>query len=210
MESFRDLSTKGNGRRYIRRRRRLEAASLPPPPTFNSTTRGRKRLRAAIDKTPGSDHVVLAITAIPDQYQGAWIGDEPTDTEDAKHAALTFFALDQQSICNAPMHVDGHTLGSAIARRPERPGELPAVRRRFGPLGTATAYDETLFHLRSRIRRLRDEGIPLDCGLLADDTVSLRAPGRPDRVRGRWAREFYRTFLKTNHPPRSNHGSHDH
>jgi CRISPR system Cascade subunit CasB len=95
---------------------------------------------------------VLAIISVPRQYQGAWIGDQPRDAECAEHVALTLFALHQHSIRDALMHVGGCMLGDAIRPSARNGPGLRAVHRRFGALGTATAFVETLLHLRSLIR----------------------------------------------------------
>lgn len=163
------------------------------------------QLRAAVTKQPGSSYAVLAVTYVPDDYMPQHLRDdgEGTDTEHAKHTALTLYALHQQSIYDQKMHRDGYGLGGAVSLL-SRTSESPeAVRRRFAAIGTATSYEETIHHLRTLVRQLRDRKIGLDYGLLADDLVTLRRPGGHDKVRAWWGRDFYRTMPVEDRPAQS-------
>jgi len=151
------------------------------------------RLRAAAGKTPGYDYAVLDITSVPEHLLEHRPGDDPTDTEWAKHTALTLYALHQQAIHDTPMHRDGPGLGTAVSQLARAATSPDAVRRRFIALGTATSYDATVYHIRGLIAQLRQHKIGLDYGLLADDLLALQRPGGRDRVRARWGRDFYRT-----------------
>lgn len=150
------------------------------------------QLRAAVTSTPGFAYAVLEHTEVPSDYLEGKPGDEPTDTEHAKHAALTLWAVHQQSKRDSDMHIDGPGLGSAIGLLTRAVPNPDAVRRRFTALGTATTYDESLYHLRALIRQLRTHNIALDYGLLADDLVALRGNDGHHKIRGLWGREFYR------------------
>src|SRR5690606_34880824 len=92
------------------------------------------RLRSAAGKTPGDDYTILTYTQVPERYLGERPGDEPTDTERAKHAALTLYAVHQQSIRDTPMHSDGFGLGAAISLLSKAASSEEAVRRRFAAL----------------------------------------------------------------------------
>lgn len=150
------------------------------------------QLRAAARGTPGHNYAVLEPTLVPEKYLERNAGDEATDTEHAKHTAVTLYALHQQSIQDKPMHVDGYGLGTAVSLLSKASSSPEAVRRRFAALGTATTYEEAVHHLRSLVRQLREHRIGLDYGVLAEDLVRLRRPGGRARVQALWGRDFYR------------------
>lgn len=150
------------------------------------------QLRAAARSVPGQHYAVLEATLVPDKYLERNARDEATDTEHAKHTAVTLYALHQQSIRDRAMHVDGPSLGTAVSLLSKASPNADAVRRRFAALGTATTYQETVYHLRSLVRQLRDHRIGLDYGLLAEDLVQLRRPAGRTRIQALWGRDFYR------------------
>lgn len=150
------------------------------------------QLRIASRAAPGSTYAVLEPTLVPDEYLGRIVGDEATDTEYAKHTVVTLYALHQQSIYDKPMHVDGRGLGAAVYLLSMQSSSSEAVRKRFTALGTAASYEETVHHLKSLVRQLRDHKIALDYGLLAEDLLQLRRPGGRARVQAVWGRDFYR------------------
>jgi CRISPR system Cascade subunit CasB len=117
--------------------------------------------------------------------------DEPTADERAAHAALTLYAIHQQSR-TAPMHRAGHGLGRAVRVLGQRSGNEAAVRRRFEALGTASTFSELMEHARGLVRQLRSFDVPLDYGQLADDLAALQDPGSAASVRLRWGRDYHR------------------
>jgi CRISPR system Cascade subunit CasB len=160
------------------------------------------QLRSALLAEPGSAYAVLGVTRVPQDHLDGRLDDEdPTDTEQAKHTALTLYALHQQSVHDKPMHVDGASLGSAVWALARAAESEQAVRRRFATLGTSTTYDEAAFHLRALVRQLRDKRIPIDYGLLADDLVTLCRPNGAERVRARWGRDYYRAISDATEKP---------
>lgn len=152
------------------------------------------RLRRGIGRAPGFDYTLEKYLSVPDKLLGDLPKDDTkaTETEYAKHAAVTFYALHQQSR-REPMHVDSRGLGSAIAELTRASSSPDGVRRRFAALGTAATFDEALYHLRSLIVMLRDQRIPLDYGLLADDLKTLRSPSGHATMQATWGREFFRS-----------------
>lgn len=171
---------------------RLQTRLLAPTP-HQEAIAVLARLRRGIGRVPGFDYTLDRYLAVPDDLVGDWLRfDEPSDTEHAKHVAVTHYALHQQSQ-REQMHVDGRGLGRAIADLARLSGGPEGVRRRFAALGTAISFDETLYHLRSLIVMLREHRIPLDYGLLADDLRTLRQPGGRERMQAAWGREFFRT-----------------
>lgn len=162
-----------------------------------AATASLARLRRASSSAPGADPLVWGETldGLPTQYHGT--GNEPTFGENAAHAAITLFAIHQQSK-QVPMHQHGISLGRAVARlatvnaptSTTTPKDA-AVVRRFLTLGTATSIQETLHHARGLISQLRGAAIPLDYGLLASHFAQLQHPRFADGVRLDWGRDFY-------------------
>ncbi len=151
-------------------------------------------LRRAANVAPGSDPRVWELT-VAGLDVPAEVGDEPTDQERAAHAALTLYAIHQQSQ-SLPMHRRGSGLGRSVRAliSPDR-GNERAVRRRFEALGTASTFPELMEHARGLVRQLRSAGIPLDYGRLAEDLLALQAPSTAAGVRLRWGRDYHRARL---------------
>ena len=158
------------------------------------------RLRRALTADPGSDPDVWADTigVLPAELLGRH--DEPSQAEQAVHAAMTLYALHQQAQAN-PMHVPGQSLGRAVQRLRRMTGEdqepdAGPVLRRFHVLATATSFGETLHHLRGLVTVLRGEHLGLDYGRLAVDLRRLQSPQAAPAVRLRWGRDLYRSAAK--------------
>jgi len=149
-------------------------------------------LRRASTSSPGSDPRVWELT-LAGLDVPAGTSDEPTDEERAAHAALTLYAIHQQSQ-TASMHRAGYGVGRSVRALvlPDRSNEK-AVRRRFEALGTASTFAELMEHARGLVRQLRSADVPLDYGRFADDLVALQDPAVAAGVRLRWGREYHRT-----------------
>jgi CRISPR system Cascade subunit CasB len=151
------------------------------------------RLRRALGKPAGSVPEVWEYTvgAVPESLR--WDRDEPSRAEQAAHAALTLFAMHQQSM-PVPAHVHGVSLGRAVGQLAAG-GEqsADAVTRRFMAVATATSVDEALVHIRGLVAQLRSAQRGFDYARLADDLVKLLNPERAETVRLAWGRDFYRT-----------------
>lgn len=154
-------------------------------------------LRHAAARKPGAapDAWALEFEGMPDVLVGR--RDDPSPGEWAVHAALTLYAVHQQSQ-SIPMHQWGceHGLGQAMRRLVWRassryeslePGELP---RRFAALVTAESFSEAMHYARQLVGQLRGEAIPLDYALLAQQFHDLQFPGKADGVRRAWGRGF--------------------
>lgn len=131
------------------------------------------------------------LDGFPEELVGR--GDLPNGYEEAAHAALSLFALHQQSR-GASMNVSGRGFGAAIRvlADPTDAGELAgAVMRRFTTVLTADEYPEILHHLRGLVTQLRAADVGLDYGRLARDLLALRDPDRANGVRLRWSRDIY-------------------
>lgn len=154
------------------------------------------RLRAAAGSPTGSRLDVLGVTAVPTPFLPRRLNDDPEPVEHAKHAALTLYAVHQQSSHDARMHRDGYGFGQAVAMLAAQSPNPESVRRRFVAMGTAATFGEALHHCRGLIRLLRDKRIALDYGLFADDLRDYQEPGGPEKIRSIWGREFHRTDTK--------------
>lgn len=172
----------------------LQMRLLAPKPHQEAIS-ALARLRRGISREPGFDYTLDTYLAVSDDLltelkehvkDGA-----TTAAEYAKHAAVTMYALHQQSQ-RERMHVDGRGLGHAIGDLARASSGPEGVRRRFAALGTAISFDEVSYHLRSLIVMLREHKIPLDYGLLADDLRTMRLPGRRAKMQATWGREYFR------------------
>lgn len=162
--------------------------------------------RKAMDRSPSARAALAelrrAVSDEPGTNPGAWewtqvavpenVGDSPTWDEMAAHLAMTLYATHQQSR-SEPMHRTGSGFGAAMRKLVFADGseENPAARARFNTLVTATTISELRTHLRSVIGLLRQRGIPLDYGMLADDLAQFQRPGGANIVRRRWSRQYY-------------------
>ncbi|WFE28276.1 type I-E CRISPR-associated protein Cse2/CasB [Solwaraspora sp. WMMD791] len=172
---------------------KLQSAFINDAPSAIATL---ARLRAAAGSPTGSRLDVLGATAVPTEFLPRRLDDDPEPVEHAKHAALTLWAVHQQSSHERRMHRDGNGFGRAVALLAAQNPNPESVRRRFVAMGTAATYTEALHHCRGLIRLLRDKHITLDYGLFADDLREYQVPGGPDKIRSLWGREFHRTDTK--------------
>jgi len=169
---------------------KLQSAFINDAPAAIATL---ARLRAAAGTLAGSRLDILGVTAVPTEFLPRRLADDPEPVEHARHAALTLYAVHQQSSHDRGMHRDGYGFGQAVALLAAQSPSKEAVRRRFVAMGTAATFAEALHHCRGLVRLLRDKRIALDYGLLADDLREFQAPGGPDKIRSLWGREYHRT-----------------
>lgn len=159
------------------------------------------RLRRGVGTSPGDDIELLGLAfqnpardtendeSLYDDL--TLVGDAVTPEERAVFAAITLFAVHQQSRRDASMHRRGYSLGRSARLLGRHNGARDAVRKRFTALGTAATWDETVQHARGLVQQFRQFKIPLDYGAFARDLYVLHGPGA-DRVRMAWGRDFYR------------------
>lgn len=151
-------------------------------------------LRRAIQREPGSvaEAWQPTIGILPADLQGR--RDEPNSFERAAHAAVTLYALHQQSQ-GAAMHQRGRSIGDAVrdlrTARHANTDDVDPVLRRFHGLATAGTFGEVLHHLRGLVTLLRGAGLTLDYGRLAVDLRRLQSPQAADGVRLSWGRSLY-------------------
>ncbi|MFG2043924.1 type I-E CRISPR-associated protein Cse2/CasB [Dactylosporangium sp. NPDC048998] len=133
----------------------------------------------------------------------------------AEHAALTLFAIHQQSQATS-MHRPGIGLGTAVLRlrqHGQRRGGGPApatgpaapdwskespVDRRFNSAATASDVTELVLHLRGLVTQLRGIAQPLDYTMLFDDLRRWDFPEGAARARRRWGMQYFTRNGQTN------------
>lgn len=149
------------------------------------------QLRHAVGREPGADPNTwqLTLEGLPRQYTGR--DDEVSNEERAVHAAMTLYAVHQQSR-GERMHRRGPSFGRAASAL-ARSGNEAAVLRRFQALATADSLAEMLHHSRGLITQFRSHGVPLDYGRFCVDLVKMQRPATADRVRLAWGRDYYFT-----------------
>lgn len=148
------------------------------------------RLRNGLGKQPGEDMQLVALTTANLYSDEIQLPDKPTELEQAAFAAITLFALHQQSKRSKGMHQRGVSLGEAAHRLPQR-AQSEGVQRRMNALVSATSWESTVTHARGLIQMLRAADIPLDYAQFAQDLLTLHDPDRAHWVRNRWGRDFY-------------------
>lgn len=157
-------------------------------------------LRQAASQPPGADPRTWELTLAE---VSPWARDEQiTPAEHAAHAAMTLYALHQQSR-STPMHRSGAGLGAAVRELGLVTSAEAAVRRRFEVLGTAATFGELLHHARGLVRQLRSAGVALDYGRLTQDLLDWQDPTRVAAVRLRWGRDYHRIRPPAGEPPQT-------
>ncbi|GAA5053539.1 type I-E CRISPR-associated protein Cse2/CasB [Nocardia callitridis] len=154
------------------------------------------KLRRGLGKPAGSVPEIwdLTIAAVPKSLHALDEFDdgEPSIPEQAAHAALTLFAAHQQSL-SVRAHVADTSFGRAVGILAQQEGRsADAVAVRFMAVATAQSIDEVLVHIRGLITQLRAAKKGFDYARFADDLSALLTPGRAQRVRLAWGRDFYR------------------
>lgn len=194
-----DLKTRQNDiYRYVASRvSKLQGGYLSDAGRGNAA-RQLAELRRAVGKEPGSAPNTWAIEfdGCPDSLIG--VGQRPSEGENAIHAALTLYAIHQQSQKQG-MHCTGkeHDLGSAVRKciylnrdgESLENGELP---RRFSAMVTADSIDEVVHYARQLIKMLRSESIAIDYGRLAQQLLLFQNPYARHRVLLEWGRGYAR------------------
>lgn len=150
-------------------------------------------LRRAGNQPPGADPRTWELTLA--EVSPSARDDGATPAETAAHAAMTLYALHQQSR-SQPMHRRGVGLGRAVRELGRATNAEVAVRRRFEALGTAATFAELMHHARGLVRQLRSAGVALDYGLLTQDLLAWQDPAKASAVRLRWGRDYHRVRME--------------
>lgn len=193
-QRFRPLETLGHALHPHIARLQDEYLRNPPLPAARANL---AQLRRGVGKPAGSVPELWSLTLalVPDSL--SWDGDDPSRSEEAAHAAMTLYAMHQQSTAR-PMHQPGRSFGHAVGtlRGSQRWSE-EAVTRRFMSAATAESIGGILTHVRGLVTQLRAAEQGLDYARLADDFVAILTPGKAQFIRMRWGRDFYRTTVHT-------------
>ncbi|NYE95731.1 CRISPR system Cascade subunit CasB [Psychromicrobium silvestre] len=154
------------------------------------------QLRHGVAKPIGDDPLLIGLTVADLYEEGDNVRSEPSYAEKAAYAAITLYAVHQQSKRDPSkrdprMHQAGNSFGRSAGLLWIRPGDEKAVRRRFEALATASTLEGSLHHARGLIQQFRSKDIPLDYVKFAEDLYWLQTSAA-NRVRRRWGIDFYR------------------
>lgn len=188
-----DATTQRRTAMYQHVSRRLDALQRGYLENTSSAVAALAKLRRGVGKQPG-DLIELAEWTAPGLFIVDYDSDEVTPEEQSAHAAMTLYALHQQSHRNEGMHRSGRSFGAAARELRLKLGERgeAGVLRRFNAIGTATDSTELMRHARGLIQQFRTNDIWMDYALFADDLLKLMNPATAADVRNRWGRHFYR------------------
>lgn len=165
------------------------------------TSGGARALVATLRNAAGyapMDNVrawTLMLEEILPDFPESWLRhDQPSRQEWAAFAAMTHWALHQQSL-SKPMHVSGtrsyQNFGYAVGLL-SRQRDSASIKGRFDALLINPGELAVRHHLRSMIQLLRAEEIPTDYGRLAQDLSDMKRPNGRRRVALRWGRGYAR------------------
>lgn len=155
---------------------------------------GLARLRRAVEQPPGGDPLIWDWTINGIKLPRGYDSDLPSRGELAAHAAVTLYAVHQQSRGDRMYRwgAEGFGLGRAIARLQGARDSEAAVRKRFDALATASDLGEAMRHARGIVTQLRGAALALDYAALADQLEAFQDPRRRANVRLAWGRDFHR------------------
>ncbi|MGV9690530.1 type I-E CRISPR-associated protein Cse2/CasB [Streptomyces sp. NPDC003444] len=133
--------------------------------------------------------------------------------EEALHAALTLWALHQQSR-GTGMHQTHRRerprgLGAAVHRLMPANDIDDSLRKRLVRAGNAPDLTALAQRLRDIVTLLRREDVPLDYALLAGQLYQWQRPGGADRVRIAWGRSFHAWQDYRDHGPEQHNPADD-
>ena len=166
------------------------------------------QLAHAVGHEVGADPAIIAWT-VPNMHDtniyphGVRPSDGPTDEERAAHAAVTLFAVHQQSQRNQPMHVDAYiSLGRAVGGMAIGNFNEKGIRSTFDKLQTASSWTEMVRHARHLIALLKREDLPINYGLFAQDLMQLQqSRTKANAVRLRWGRDYLSAYASGKNEP---------
>ncbi|MBT1176069.1 type I-E CRISPR-associated protein Cse2/CasB [Bifidobacterium callimiconis] len=159
------------------------------------------RLRRSVGHEVGADPDIFIWTMPPSEHPEI-AGDVsrypqgPSPEERAAHAAITLFAVHQQSNRAVSMHTDSNvSFGRAVGRMACGNFNEDGIRSMFDRLQTASSWKELVRHARSLISLLKRERIAINYGLFAQDLLSLRGSrNQANAVRTLWGRDFQSAY----------------
>jgi CRISPR system Cascade subunit CasB len=128
---------------------------------------------------------------IPDHLAAA--GTRRTPELDAEHAALTLFAVHQQSQ-DTPMHKADEHIGAALLklRNSKQFAANPqALDERVNAAATASSVTELVHHLKGLVTLLRGQQLPFDYTQLVHDIADWRWSSSRTRIRRQWGAHYF-------------------
>lgn len=152
-------------------------------------------LRQGIGKKPGELPELWGafLQTLPQELMSR--GNEPSYAEWAIYTALTLLALHQQGH-SEPMNAQGreHSLGCAARRLVHGEEGEERIRLKLSLAARADDMVEVAYRLKTLIRLLSAEGIPLNYVDLAGDLFLFQSESHADRIRLKWGQDFYRSI----------------
>lgn len=161
-------------------------------PNEHSARADTAQLRKGLGREPGSVPELWRYYRVVVSDQDAAAG-RITANLAAEHAALTLFALHQQSQATS-MHRPGEHIGSALFKlrgSKQFEGNPEALDRRVAAAATASSVPELVFHLRGMITLLRGQKLAFDYTQLAQDIADWRTSYGQARARRRWGANYF-------------------
>jgi CRISPR system Cascade subunit CasB len=160
------------------------------------------KLRRGVGKLPGELPELWGyfLKELPEELQG--VTKDPSKSEIAIYLSLVLYALHQQSndIKEKPMNLKGETLGKGIRKLiPDEDEDAEKrILTRFKRLANAQTMRDVSIQLRSIISLLKSKDIPIDYPDLATDLYFLQNPKEKNKIKMKWAREFYTNYQNKN------------
>ena len=153
------------------------------------------KMRKGVGKVPGADPELWGILFedLPEELTGR--GNTPGRAELALYAALTLYAIHQQSrsLKDENAHQRGIGFGRAAGEMAAQdPESLKAVRRRFNAAAVSSDLTELAWHMKGMVQLFRQKEIRLDYVQLAVDFYLYQDLEKIPEIRLKWGRDFYR------------------
>ena len=169
--------------------------ALRENPDESGTRAYLAKMRKGVGKVPGADPELWGILFedLPEELTGR--GNTPGRAELALYAALTLYAIHQQSrsLKEENAHQRGIGFGRAAGEMvAKEPDSLKAVRRRFNAAAVSSDLTELVWHMKGMVQLFRQKEICLDYVQLAVDFYLYQDLEKIPEIRLKWGRDFYR------------------
>jgi CRISPR system Cascade subunit CasB len=127
-------------------------------------------------------------------------GDIASPYEKAAHAALSLYAVHQQSKSDN-MHSQARSFGTAVRALSTAPGRSEqAVIRRFRALATSRTIDGVMVHARGLISQMRGASITFDYADFAADLRNFQSTADRNKATLTWGRDLNRAAHSATNP----------
>lgn len=170
-------------------------------------------LRKGLGKVPGEIPELWGsiLLDMPDEL----IGNQ--NAEQVVYSVLTLYAFHQQGNKDAMhrhisaeqnrndnMKYESYHLGTAVAHLVKEKEDEGRIRRRFNVMATSSDIKELTYHLRTIIKMLSGDKIPIDYIELARNLYDYQCEDRRNRVRLRWGEDYFREINRMNRKDNNN------